>query len=510
MLLFNFFFNFIKRIKDFFFFGGGEEVEDLRQGFVGVKLTKDFKQKIRGPWVKALIVKVFGRDVGFHFLRDKLLAMWKLAGRLDCVHIGRGFFLVRLSLKEDVDNVLKKGPWFVGGHFLSIRPWEPNFRASSANVSSVALWIRLNELPIEYYNVEAFHLIGGAIGNILRIDTFTASETRGRFARLCVQVDVGKPLSTTVMIGKLEQPISYEGLQKLCFGCGRMGHEKAHCPYVIRQEAPVGEAGLPETATCGETGDSSRVGDVDNSPRLAGGPTQDMQDVHAARQDLVGQVQEAAHDDLYGPWVLVERKKSGTKMLRSGGSSGDQRNFSAVRSHGIGEFRSNERLFMDRGGAVDGPERDSKRKIVGPKSLDKAQFENVTKRIGKEAASQAHLVSNQNEGFVSNRQPKSNSVKGKKILARLKMSKYNNSSTVGDVGTRNGGKNFLKKGGAFPEKGRRSGDDGSTGGVPGILKIDPATWAEAGFRFGRRGSDQIGDGTEIGRASCRERVLVAV
>ena len=75
-----------------------------------MKLTKDFKQKIRGPWVKALIVKVFGRDVGFHFLRDKLLAMWKLAGRLDCVHLGRGFFLVRLSLKEDVDNVLKKGP----------------------------------------------------------------------------------------------------------------------------------------------------------------------------------------------------------------------------------------------------------------------------------------------------------------------------------------------------------------------------------------------------------------
>nr|POE69895.1 uncharacterized protein CFP56_38102 [Quercus suber] len=211
-----------------------EEVEALRQGCLAVKLTKDFKQKIRRPWAKAFIVKVYGRDVGFHFLREKLLAMWKLAGRLDCVHLGRGFFLVRLSLKEDVENVLKKGPWFIGGHFLSIRPWEPNFRASSANVSSVALWIRLNELPIEYYNVEALHLIGGVIGDVLRIDTFTTSETRGRFAQLCVQVDVGKPLATTIMIGKLEQPISYEGLHKLCFGCGRMGHGKESCPYVIR------------------------------------------------------------------------------------------------------------------------------------------------------------------------------------------------------------------------------------------------------------------------------------
>ena len=432
-----------------------EEVEVLRQGFVGVKLTKEFKQKIRGPWVKALIVKVFGRDVGYHFLRDKLLAMWKLAGRLDCVHLGRGFFLVRLSLREDVDNVLKKGPWFVGGHFLSIRPWEPNFRASSANVSSVALWIRLNELPIEYYNVEALQLIGGAIGNVLRIDTFTAFESRGRFARLCVQVDVGKPLATTVMIGKLEQPISYEGLHKLCFGCGRMGHKKANCPYVICQEAPVGEAGLPETATCDETRDSSCVGNVANSPRLVGGPTKDMQDVHAACQEFVGQVQKAAPNDLYGLWVLVERKKSGTRMQRSGGSLGDQRNGSAVRNFGLGEFRSNERFVMDRGGVVDGPERDSKRKLVGLRSLDKAQFENATKRIGKEVVSRAQLGANQNEEFSVYNQSKANSVKGKKMLARLKMSKSESSSTVVEEGTRKGAKNILKKGRAFPEKGRR-------------------------------------------------------
>ncbi|XP_030923379.1 uncharacterized protein LOC115950298 [Quercus lobata] len=213
--------------------------------------------------------------------------MWKLASRLDCVHLGRGFFLVRLLLKEDVDNVLKKGPWFVGGHFLSIRPWEPNFRASSTNVSSVALWIRLNELPIEYYNVKALHLIGGAIGNVLRVDTFTASKTRGLFARLCVQVDVGKPLATTVMI------------------------------------VTVGKAGLPETTTCDEKRDSSHDMNVANSPRLDGEPTKDMQDVHAACQDVVGQVQEAAHEDLYDPWVLVERKKNGTRLQRSGGSLGD-------------------------------------------------------------------------------------------------------------------------------------------------------------------------------------------
>ena len=30
------------------------------------------------------------------------------------------------------------GPWFVGEHFLAIKPWEPYFKASEAKLSSVS------------------------------------------------------------------------------------------------------------------------------------------------------------------------------------------------------------------------------------------------------------------------------------------------------------------------------------------------------------------------------------
>ena len=101
-----------------------DEVETLRQGMVAVKFSKEFKQEIQRPKARALIVKVYGKAVGLNFLQAKLLAMWKPVRRLDVVDLEHGFFLTRLSLREDFENALKKVPWFIGDHFLSLRPWN--------------------------------------------------------------------------------------------------------------------------------------------------------------------------------------------------------------------------------------------------------------------------------------------------------------------------------------------------------------------------------------------------
>lgn len=80
------------------------------------------------------------------------------------------------------------------GIILSLRSWEPNFKPSTVCVASVAVCIRLPELPIEYYEPSVLQDLGKAIGPVLRIDTHIAAEARGRFTRLCVQVNFDKPL----------------------------------------------------------------------------------------------------------------------------------------------------------------------------------------------------------------------------------------------------------------------------------------------------------------------------
>ena len=181
-----------------------DEVTDLQEGLAAVKLSRETKLQIQGPWAQMLIIKLYRRLVGFNFLQSKLQLLWKLTGRLDCVDLGHDFYSVRFTLKEDMDAMLENDPWFIEGQFLSIRPWEPFFKPEVANVSSIAVWVRLHTLPLEFYETEVLKQIGEAIGKVLRIDAQTAMETRGKYERLCIQVDMNKPLINTVLIARFE------------------------------------------------------------------------------------------------------------------------------------------------------------------------------------------------------------------------------------------------------------------------------------------------------------------
>ena len=105
-----------------------DEFTDLPLSEVVVKLSGERKGKMRAPWANALIDKVFSKNVGYHFLHSKLIGMWKSIGNMDCMDLGHDFFLIKFLVKKDHLEVLRRGPWFMGGHYLFICYWEPNFR----------------------------------------------------------------------------------------------------------------------------------------------------------------------------------------------------------------------------------------------------------------------------------------------------------------------------------------------------------------------------------------------
>lgn len=154
-------------------------MSNLVVGIATVKLSTSAKLRIRSRQSNGLIVKLFGRSVGYHFFQTKILSLQKLVGRMDCVDLDKGYFRIRFVEKDDFEKLLKGGPWFVGGHFLSIRAQEPNFRLSTVSLSTVAVWVRLLELLIKYYDAEVIREIGEAIGPVFKVDVNTTMEARG-------------------------------------------------------------------------------------------------------------------------------------------------------------------------------------------------------------------------------------------------------------------------------------------------------------------------------------------
>nr|POE76467.1 hypothetical protein CFP56_18920 [Quercus suber] len=180
-----------------------------------IKITTDLKRKMAGPWQTSIILKLMGRQLGYR-------------------------------------HALMDGPWFVGEQYLHVQAWEADFHPHVAKISNTAVWIHLEQRPIEYYHPDFLKHVGNKLGKLLKIDVVTSAASHGRFARLCVQFNIAYLLPKRVKIGAFWQDIVYENLPFLCFRCGHLGHREATClepshdmnPKHPPDQEPHGETGM--------------------------------------------------------------------------------------------------------------------------------------------------------------------------------------------------------------------------------------------------------------------------
>lgn len=99
-----------------------------------------------------------------------------------------------------------------------------------AKCKQTAIWAQLSKLPPEFYDAEILRKIGNKLGIILKVDAHTNDALRGQYARICVQVCTDNALKTRVYIGHHTQLVIYEGLNMICFVCGKVGHKNVACP----------------------------------------------------------------------------------------------------------------------------------------------------------------------------------------------------------------------------------------------------------------------------------------
>ncbi|KAA8538418.1 hypothetical protein F0562_028037 [Nyssa sinensis] len=214
-------------------------------------MIPDIKQSnqilmIRQPWQNAIIVKLLGKSIGYKMLCNRVRKLWDLQGDYEALDLGCGYFLFKFDSQTDCTRVVTGGPWVMMDHYLMVRHWEPNFRPSSAHVLKTAMWVRLPELPVEYYDERILMEIGRKLGKPLKIDGNTV----------------------------------------VCFDCGRASHMKEQCRFKPLEKEPTRENIAISNAR---------------------GETEFIQQSEAPKP-IRPMTPNTPKDHAYGPWMLVTKK----------------------------------------------------------------------------------------------------------------------------------------------------------------------------------------------------------
>ncbi|CAL1353872.1 unnamed protein product [Linum trigynum] len=182
------------------------------------------------PWRSALVVKVLGRTTSYTAISRRLNQLWAKAGGLQITYTRNGFYLVRSISGVDYERAITGGPWMVGDNYLTVHMWHKTFDPYEREILSTKVWERLLEIPIQFFHENAVMKIAQRIGKPFRVDQATITADRGEYARVCMQVDLTKPLLSQFRIEGKKYFIAYEGLEKICLHYGQYRERTVcHC-----------------------------------------------------------------------------------------------------------------------------------------------------------------------------------------------------------------------------------------------------------------------------------------
>jgi hypothetical protein len=167
-----------------------EDVEDVEGNKLlpMLHVEKNFIDELSIPWKDALVVKLEDR-LEVNIMKNKLESVWNLAGKFDLKEIGDGFFMVKFNNEEGKANVIDGVPWKIGDCYLFVRKWTSDFNTEKEIFKSM-VWARILSLNFVYYDESFLWTLASAIGHPVKVDLDTLRVEYGRFARVCVDIDI--------------------------------------------------------------------------------------------------------------------------------------------------------------------------------------------------------------------------------------------------------------------------------------------------------------------------------
>ncbi|XP_057790736.1 uncharacterized protein LOC131007838 [Salvia miltiorrhiza] len=152
--------------------------------------------------------------------------------------MGKGFFTIKFKCMEDKKIAKSKSVIELSSGYVRLREWTKFFDPYKESSSLAQIWVRIYNLPLEFWHPEVIAVVGRAVGHPIRMDSSSASGEVGHFARILIEVDLTLPLLDGVYVDEGTSScfveFSYESIPPFCSRCRITGHTADKCKRKLK------------------------------------------------------------------------------------------------------------------------------------------------------------------------------------------------------------------------------------------------------------------------------------
>ncbi|KAG5572056.1 hypothetical protein H5410_061822 [Solanum commersonii] len=213
----------------------------------GEKVVEIFPEDIaqdNEKWVPSIVVYMVGTASSIGALERFIMVQETFSTKPIILYHIDGYFVVRFANEEERDMVLCLGPHQLLRRPFIMKPWVPEFNFKEEILTTIPLWVKLPNLPLNCWNAVLLSKIGSSLGKPLYADDCTFQVNRISFTRILVEVDITRPLPKMIKMhdpkgNVLEQQIWFEWKPIFCHKCLQVGYS-----CVEKTDAQIQKKGL--------------------------------------------------------------------------------------------------------------------------------------------------------------------------------------------------------------------------------------------------------------------------
>ncbi|GAV92308.1 DUF4283 domain-containing protein [Cephalotus follicularis] len=152
------------------------------------ELPEEVLEEGAKEWEHALVGFFVGKKIPFRSLQSVLNKKWSVAGKFSIHTTDNGISVFKCETVEVRNWILDNGPWDVWGVHLALRLWERDLPPISSGFTKIPVWVKLMNIPMEYWTVRGLSHLASVLGTPLHMDPATASKQMISFTRICVEM----------------------------------------------------------------------------------------------------------------------------------------------------------------------------------------------------------------------------------------------------------------------------------------------------------------------------------